>query len=209
MRRRLGALFAILLAPALPAWGGATFVPTVISVAADSITVRTSSKPGLKVTDVDELGGNILEAPGNIQEYKVEAGTAILVNELPGTLADVQPGMIVKVNVGLDRVTVGSIDAHSIPPSPGASGGPRRKPRNKTASFGGAAHAEVVMAITPNRITVGVPGTWKAHAYYIGPLTSVIVAHHRGAIGDVRLGAKVDIHGSGTTAETIEMLGDE
>ncbi len=102
---------AFSLAVSALAGGGSTAVPTIVSIEANSITVKTGRHAGLKSTAYDP--GVKVPGASNLETYRTTT-TSITVNGLKATLADLKPGMRVDVTQGLDRATAATIAAATI-----------------------------------------------------------------------------------------------
>lgn len=185
-----------------------TFQDTVTAVTADSITIKTGRHAGLKVTQLADLGQKESTAPAaNVEKLKIDKFTRITVDGLPGTAADLKAGMIVQVTQGTDRDVAGSIDAHSVPPplpatkSP-ATTQPAMKGTTTKAAFRKIS-SDMVMAVSPTRITVGQPGAKAARAYYVTAATAVTIDGVAASPADLQKGMIVTVRGDSTTAEEI------
>jgi hypothetical protein len=190
-----------------------TFQDTVTAVTASSITIKTGRNAGTKVTHVDDLEQGEGAGPSNVETLKIDSFTRITVDDLPGTAADIKPGMAVEATLGMDRDVAGSLDVHTIPPPIK----PAAKPASKTAAAktgqkkGGAVKqafrkigSDEVLAVTSTRITVGQPGSKTARAYYLTAMTTVTIDGASASAGDLREGMDVVVSGDATTAEQVE-----
>jgi len=87
----------------------ATSIPVVVSVAADSITVRNGIFAGLKVTDsaTNEAKSQI----ANVKTFKVDKRTEITLNGMRATLSEIRAGMQAQVTQGMDPTVAARISA--------------------------------------------------------------------------------------------------
>jgi hypothetical protein len=187
----------LLLIPCLLAGTAmAGFRPVVTAVGANSITVKTSEKAGLKVTDIDSDGTRTAQAPSNIVTYQVPFGAQIVVDGLPSQLSDVHPGMTVVVTQGMDRDTAESIVASTVPPAAKPTATPLNWKPEATIGRRPRSHAisgNVVLAISPERITYGQLGTTEAKASFITPATSITINGQPSASSAITVGMSVEV----------------
>ena len=170
--------------------GDKTVVPTIVSVAADSITVKTGRHAGLKSTAYD--AGGTVPGASNIETYRTTTTTGITVNGLKATLADLQPGMRVSVTQGLDRKTAATISATVIPP-PQATPTPHPgwdKGKSPKRIFT-AIDACKVIALGADTITVSQDGGAKTQSFKVGKITTILVNGKPADLGKVSVGMKV------------------
>ena len=189
---RLLAAFALTLS-AVAGDKNSTAVPTIVSIAADSITVKTGRHAGLKSTAYD--AGAVVPGASNLETYRTTKTTSITVNGLKATLADLKPGMRADVTQGLDRATASTITATIIPP-PQATPTPRLgrdgKPI-KTRRLFTAIDASKVIALGADMITVSQDGGAKTQSFKIGKFTTILVNDKPGEFSAVRVGMKVTV----------------
>ena len=179
----------------------------VMSVGADSISVRTNKKAGFKVTDIDIDGKRTTEKPGNVVVYHVQSLTTITVDGLPSKVSDIHPGMRVAVVAGLTPTDADSIVANTVPPPvPKPKGTPVPKGKGKPPKQAFRKITEdKVLAIRPDRITVGQNGAQSATAYLITPVTAITVNGKKATVADIRTGMNVHINaGAQSTAASID-----
>ena len=91
----------------------ATFVPVVVSVEADKITVQTGLFKGMKVTETETSKTKSQNI--NIRTYTVNKFTDITINGNRMKLSDVKAGMQVRVTQGTDPTVAASIVAKADP----------------------------------------------------------------------------------------------
>lgn len=170
-----------------------TAVPTIVSVAADSITVKTGRNAGLKSTAYD--AGVTAQGASNVETYRTTTTTSITLNGLKATLADLKPGMRANVTQGLDRATASTITASIIPP-PQATPAPRLGPDGKpihTKRLATGIDAIKVIALGADMITVSQDGGAKTQSFRIGKFTTIEVNGKRSEFSAVRVGMKVTV----------------
>ncbi len=176
--------------------GSKTFVPKITEVGPDSITVQTSRQGGLSVDG---------KADANIATYKITNFTDIEVNGLKGSIADLAPGMDVRVVIGLDPDVADSVVARNEGPPPAASPSPKAangsglqgsasgmtfyKPFNKITK-------DVVVEVSNDKITIA-PMGGRAVSYQVTPLTEVRVNGAISDISQVSVGMTVTVSASG------------
>ena len=198
----INASFAGAPAPAAP--------ERVISVAADSVTVRLRPGAGFKVTNIDNDGKHQVQAPRNIMTYHVSQTTQISVDGLPSHLSDVVPGMKIVVDAGVNATEAARIVANTVPP---AAPTPTPKPGVKKPSFRAGFRkitTEKVLAVNNGRITVAQDGAALARAYFIGPMTAITVNGHPAAASGIQPGMDVHIDAADQlTAATIQAEDDK
>jgi hypothetical protein len=184
-----------------------TFQDTVTAVTADSITIKTGRHAGFKVTQLDDIDQKKSTGPAaNVKKLKIDTFTRVTVDDLPGTAADIKPGMIVQVTQGTDPDTAGSIDAHSVPPPLPVTKAPAQKEAKKGTTTKAPFQKIVgdnVIAVSPARITVGQPGAKMARAYYVTAATTVTIDGAAASPGGLRKGMLVTVRGDSTTAQEI------
>lgn len=182
---------ALTLSLAISALAGAnsTSVPTIVSVAADSITVRTGRHAGLKSTAYDP--GVKVPGASNIETYRTTTTTGITVNGLKATLADLKPGMQVSVTQGLDRKTAATIAATIIPPKQATPTPPpnwdKGKPPKRLFT---AIDSTKVVALGADTITVSQDGGAKTQSFKVGKITTILVNGKPGEFSALRVGMK-------------------
>jgi len=187
----------------------ATFVPTVSSVSADSITVKTGAKAGPKVTRIDSGGGRSVEPPTNEKTYRVLPSTAIKVNGLASSLSVIKPGMQVQVTQGVDQGSAASISASDVsaptptpPVQPSKTGHKKGKGQIQLAR---AILPEQILALSGDTITVAAPGGLKAKSYRITAATAITVNGAKASIESLQKGMNVRVTGDfANTASSIE-----
>ena len=171
--------------------GDKTAIPTIVSVAADSITVKTGRHAGLKSTAYEP--GIIVPGASNLETYRTTKTTSITVNGLKATLADLKPGMRADVTQGLDRATAATITATILPP-PQATPAPRLGPDGKpikTRRLFTAIDAYKVIALGADTITVSQDGGAKTQSFKVGKITTIRVNDKPGEFSALRVGMKV------------------
>jgi hypothetical protein len=191
-----------LAAKSAPATG--TQVDRVVAVSRDTITIKTQSKGGPKVTDIDIDGNRTVEKPGNVLVFHVSSMTEITVDGLSSKLSDVRAGMEVIVNAGMTPTDADSIVAYTVPPPiEKASPAPKGKGKQPKEAFRKIS-VDKVLAIQPGRITVGQTGAMHATAYLITPVTAITVRGKSATVSDIRPGMRVHVEvGAPSTAASI------
>jgi len=188
---------------------GEPFRDKVIAVGADTITVQTGKHPGLKVSDIAADGAITVEDPANVRQLKVGPFSTVLVDGLPGSITDVKEGMAVEFTQGTDRDVAESIIAHTVPPLPAATPTPTPdkygRPTKVTKSLFRKITGDVVLSLSPTRITVGELGGGEARAYYMKPFTTVTLDGAKATLDAIQTGLSVEVHGDSTTAESVDL----
>jgi len=187
---------------------GEPFRDKVIAVGTDSITIQVGKHPGLKIRDIASDGSASIEDPGNVKQLKVGVFSTVLVDGLPGTINDVKEGMVVQFTQGTDPEVADSIDAHTVPPAidtPTPAPDKYGHVKNVTTSLFRKISGDVVVSISPTRITVGEPGGNEARAYYMKPFTTVTLDGAKASVNDIQPGLSVEVHGDSTTAESVDL----
>lgn len=188
-RHPLAALLLTLALAVSAAAANSTAVQTIVSVAADSITVRTGRNAGLKTTAHDPKK----KVPGasNLETYRTTTTTGITVNGLKATLADLKPGMRVDVTQGLDRSVAATIAASIIPPpQPKPTPRPGWDDGKKTRRLFTGIDPYKVIALGADMITVSQDGGAKTLSYKIGKITTILVNGKPSEFSAVRVGMK-------------------
>jgi len=195
----------------------ATFQPTVKSVAGDFIEVTMGRNAGVKYTVIDAQGTSKVQPASNIRKFKVTSTTTIAVDGLKCELKDIRPGMVVNIVQGMDRDSVQSIDAHTLPPplpstaptTTGSSGAAPKPPQtptgNKGTSFIKPFHTisqNQILTISEKIITEGEPGTHSSKAYRLNSYTAVFVNKSLGKLADLKVGMNVEISSNDGTIAT-------
>lgn len=177
-----GSVFA-----ATPTQGGPTKVSTVTSVnaGANTITINTGATNKIK----NDTGG-----PHDTLTYKIDFMTAITVNGLKGTLADIKVGMKVDITRGMDRDVAATITAYGAPPAL-AGTSPAKAANGKAKGpimLGQKIKEQKIISVGADSITVGAEGTKQLRAFQIGKSTQILVNGEKAELGALRPGMKVE-----------------
>jgi hypothetical protein len=192
-----------------PPKGSATFRDKVTAVGADFITILVGKNAGYKVEDIASDGAVTAEGPSNVKKLKVGIFSTVLVDGLPGSITDVKPGMGVEFRQGMNPDEADYINAHTVPPAvkEAKTAPPDKRGRVKgvTKSLFRKITGDVVLNISPTRITVGQVGGVAARAFYIKPFTSVTLDGAATTASAIQPGMSVEVHGDSTTAESVDL----
>lgn len=166
--------------------GPSTKVPTVTMVTTDTITINTGATNKIK----NDTGG-----PHDTLTYKVDPLTAITVNGLKGTLADVKAGMKVQIIIGMDRTVAAEITAYGTPPPAPTPAAPKNAKANGKAkgdvALGQAITEDKITSVGTDSITLGQAGTTKLKAYKIDKNTQIISGGKKVELSALHAGMKV------------------
>ena len=181
--------------PAASHAGRATTAARITAVTADSITVRTGAHKGLKLTEVTTDGTRTVRADSNMETYKVNGFTTILVNNLPAKITDLKAGMQVSVRMTLDPKIAAAITAVDLPPEQKVE--PRNVDANgkpwKIRTLSTAIDPYKVRAVGPDTLTVAQDGGKKSIAYKVRPITQITVNGTKSELEKVRVGMEVAV----------------
>jgi hypothetical protein len=117
--------------------------------------------------------------------------------------------MAVEFTQGTDRDVAESIIAHTVPPPPAATPTPTPDKYGRTPHITRALSRKitgnVVLSLSPTRITVGEVGGEDARAYYMKPFTTVTLDGAKATLDAIQPGLSVEVHGDATTAESVDL----
>ena len=183
-----------------------THADKVVTVGSDSITIQTHEKSALKYTHIDNNGNKTADKPDNEATYRVTPMTEITVDNIPGKLNDVLPGMEVSVTADMSPTDAASIVAHTLVPGENQDAKDGKGKGKKAAgpaqqnavTYKDVFHkitGETIISVTSDRITVGQGGATTATAYLITPFTTVTVNGSPGSAGQLHKGMSVTVNG--------------
>jgi hypothetical protein len=188
------ALCAVFFVPRAFAAGKSTEA-SITAVGKDSITIRNGAHPGYKVVVIESNGLKKTMPAANVDVYSVKAWTPITLNGLPAKLADLKPGMKVRVSQGMDRSVAHSITALNVPPKQQPDATDKTPPQKGKGpkKLGQGVDAYKVTALGTDMITIAQNGGKKSIAYRVGRFTEISVSNEKSPLSKVKVGMEVTV----------------
>ncbi len=188
------ALFSPVAVQAAIKTTGKTVDASIISLTAETVTVRGGANKGYKITQLQLDGTGKVQPDANVDTYKVRPETTITLNGLKVPLSDLKPGMKVRVIQTLDPSVAWSITAMTLPPKQAKDATDKTPPKGKgPRKLSSGVDAYKVQSLGTDIVTVAQDGGKKSIAYRINQFTEFNVNGEAGSLGKLKVGMKISV----------------